>query len=303
MKRGERITNSILEGGLKLSALLAIFLIFLIFIFIFKEALPIFTNPGVRSEVDLRDLFASSVWQPVSDHPRFSLLPLFLGTLKLSLIAILFATPLALGAAIFTAEFAPRALKETIKPGIEILAGIPSVVMGAFALLTLASVLQGIFGWTMRLNALNAGIALGLAIVPTIYSVADDSLRAVPGSFREAAYALGATKLKMIARVILPQAFSGILTGAILSVSRGAGEVAPILFTGAAYFLPYIPKLPTDQFMELGYHIFVLSTQSPDVDKTQPLLYGTILVLLLLTLALNTFAIGLRVRMRRKYGR
>jgi phosphate transport system permease protein len=98
--------------------------------------------------------------------------------------------------------------------------------------------------------------------------------------------------------VLLPQALPGILTGAILSVSRGAGEVAPILFTGAAYFLPYLPSAPTDQFMELGYHIFVLATQSPDVDATKPLLYGTVLVLLLLTLLLNLTAILIRTRMR-----
>ncbi|MCX5866202.1 MAG: phosphate ABC transporter permease subunit PstC [Proteobacteria bacterium] len=262
MKRGERITNSILEGGLKLSALLAIFLIFLIFIFIFKEALPIFTNPGVRSEVDLRDLFASSVWQPVSDHPRFSLLPLFLGTLKLSLIAILFATPLALGAAIFTAEFAPRALKETIKPGIEILAGIPSVVMGAFALLTLASVLQGIFGWTMRLNAVNAGIALGLAIVPTIYSVADDALRAVPGSFREAAYALGSRRNQAIFRVIIPVALPGIFAGFMLGLGRAIGETMIVLLaSGNAAILSLDPALSTRSFSatiaaELGEVVF-----------------------------------------------
>jgi phosphate transport system permease protein len=98
--------------------------------------------------------------------------------------------------------------------------------------------------------------------------------------------------------VLLPQAMPGILTGAILSVSRGAGEVAPILFTGAAYFLPYLPTRPTDQFMELGYHVFVLSTQSPDVEATKPILYGTVLVLLLLTFLLNLTAILLRARMR-----
>ena len=98
--------------------------------------------------------------------------------------------------------------------------------------------------------------------------------------------------------VLLPQAMPGILTGAILSVSRGAGEVAPVMFTGAAYFLPYLPTLPTDQFMELGYHVFVLATQSTDVDATRPLLYGTVLTLLMLTFALNLAAITLRSRLR-----
>jgi len=262
MKKGERITNAILEGGLKLSALLAIFLIFLIFIFIFKEALPIFTDPEVKAEVGFLGLFTSSAWQPVSDHPRFSLLPLFLGTLKLSVIAIVFATPLALGAAVFTAEFAPRAWKEAIKPVIEILAGIPSVVMGAFALLILASVLQNLFGWTMRLNAVNAGIALGLAIVPTIYSVADDALRAVPGSFREAAYALGARKNQAILRVIFPLALPGVFAGFMLGLGRAIGETMIILLaSGNAAILSLDPTLSTRSFSatiaaELGEVVF-----------------------------------------------
>ena len=115
---------------------------------------------------------------------------------------------------------------------------------------------------------------------------------------REASLALGATRWQTVRYVLLPQAMPGILTGAILAVSRGAGEVAPILFTGAAYFLPFLPKAPTDQFMELGYHVFVLATQSPDVDATRPLLFGTVLVLLLLTFLLNLTAITLRARLR-----
>ena len=115
---------------------------------------------------------------------------------------------------------------------------------------------------------------------------------------REASLALGATRWQTVRHVLLPQALPGILTGAILAISRGAGEVAPILFTGAAYFLPFLPQAPTDQFMDLGYHVFVLATQSPDVDATRPLLYGTVVVLLALTFALNLIAILLRARLR-----
>jgi phosphate transport system permease protein len=114
---------------------------------------------------------------------------------------------------------------------------------------------------------------------------------------------LGATKFQTIARVVLPQAVPGILTGAILAISRGAGEVAPILFTGAAYFLPTLPHTLHDQFMQLGYHVYVLATQSPDVDATRPILYATVLVLLLLTFALNATAILVRSRMRRRLSR
>jgi phosphate transport system permease protein len=128
----------------------------------------------------------------------------------------------------------------------------------------------------------------------------EEALAAVSPEVRQGSAALGATKLQTITRVVLPQAVPGILTGAILAVSRGAGEVAPILFTGAAYFLPTLPHHLHDQFMQLGYHVYVLATQSPDVDATRPLLYGTVLVLLLLTFALNTCAVLVRSRMRRR---
>jgi phosphate transport system permease protein len=143
-----------------------------------------------------------------------------------------------------------------------------------------------------------AALTLALLNLPVVIVTSEEALRTVPREAREASLALGATRWQTIRFVLLPQALPGILTGAILSVSRGAGEVAPILFTGAAYFLPYLPQSPTDQFMELGYHVFVLSTQSPDVDATKPILYGTVLVLLLLTFLLNLTAILLRSRMR-----
>jgi phosphate transport system permease protein len=128
----------------------------------------------------------------------------------------------------------------------------------------------------------------------------EEALRAVPKDLRDASLAVGATKFQTITRVVLPEALGGILTGSILAVSRGAGEVAPILFTGAAYFLPYLPTKLNDQFMNLGYHVYVLATQSPDVDKTKPLLYGTVLVLLTLTFLLNLVAVLIRSRTRRR---
>ena len=122
----------------------------------------------------------------------------------------------------------------------------------------------------------------------------------MPRELRDASLALGATRFQTVFRVVLPHALGGIMTGAILAVSRGSGEVAPIMFTGVAYFLPYLPKYPNDQFMNLGYHVYVLATQSPDVDRTKPLLYGTVLVLLGLTFLLNLAAIVIRARMRRR---
>jgi phosphate transport system permease protein len=139
---------------------------------------------------------------------------------------------------------------------------------------------------------------LALLTLPVVIISTEEALRSIPRELKDASLALGATKLQTIGRVILPQALPGIFTGGILAISRGAGEVAPIMFTGAAYYLPYLPEKLNDQFMELGYHIYVMATQSPDVEKTKPILYGTVLVLLVLTFLLNAVAIVIRSRMR-----
>jgi phosphate transport system permease protein len=141
---------------------------------------------------------------------------------------------------------------------------------------------------------------MALLTLPTVVVASEEALRAIPQNYREAAYAMGATRWQVIYRVVLPQAVGGILTGAILAVSRGAGEVAPVMFTGAAYFLPQLPARLTDQFMELGYHVYVMTTQSPNVEETKPILYATVLVLLMLTFALNFTAIMIRARIRRR---
>jgi phosphate transport system permease protein len=144
---------------------------------------------------------------------------------------------------------------------------------------------------------------MAILTLPVVIVATEEALSNVSPDVRLASAALGATKFQTIARVVLPQAVPGILTGAILAISRGAGEVAPILFTGAAYFLPTLPHTLHDQFMQLGYHVYVLATQSPDVDATRPLLYATVLVLLVLTFALNASAILVRSRMRRHLSR
>ena len=139
---------------------------------------------------------------------------------------------------------------------------------------------------------------MAILTLPVVIVTVEETLRSVPREHREASLALGATRLQTIFRVVLPQSWAGVMTGTILAVSRGAGEVAPVLFTGAAFFLPYLPTRPNDQFMQLGYHVYVLSTQSPDVEATKPLLYSTVLVLLALTFLLNITAVLIRRRMR-----
>ena len=251
-------------------------------------------------------------WEFLATAPRHGMteggiFPAIFGTAMLVLLMVVALVPFGVGAAIYLHEYArPDAwFTRAVRFSVNNLAGVPSIVFGLFGL-----------GFFVQFVGRNIDKALGLDVVwgqpalvwaaltlallnlPVVIVTSEEALRAVPREMREASLALGATRWQTIKNVLLPQAMPGILTGAILSVSRGAGEVAPILFTGAAYFLPYLPTSPTDQFMELGYHIYVLSTQSPDVDATQPLLYGTVLVLLLLTLLLNLTAILLRTRMR-----
>lgn len=149
-------------------------------------------------------------------------------------------------------------------------------------------------------NILWAALTLALLTLPVVIVSVEEALRAVPRDVRDASIALGATQWETIRKIVLPNAVSGILTGSILAVGRGAGEVAPILFTGAVYSQQELPTALTDQFMHLGYHLYILATQSPDVDATRPLQYATTIVLLGLTLALNLTAITLRSRIRRR---
>ncbi len=251
-------------------------------------------------------------WEFLSSAPKHGMtaggiFPAIFGTVALVLLMVVALIPFGVGAAIYLHEYArPDAwFTRAVRFSVNNLAGVPSIVFGLFGLgffiqfvgrhIDRAAGLDVVWGQPALIWA---ALTLALLNLPVVIVTAEEALRAVPREMREAALALGATRWQTIRTVLIPQALPGIMTGAILSVSRGAGEVAPILFTGAAYYLPYLPTSPTDQFMELGYHIFVLSTQSPDVDATRPLLYGTVLVLLLLTLLLNLTAILLRARMR-----
>ena len=199
-------------------------------------------------------------------------------------------------------------LARLIRIAINNLAGVPSIVFGLFGLgFFIAFVGGGLDSlfypdegpvWGQP-AIIWASLTLALLTMPVVIVSTEEALRTIPRELREASYALGGTKLQTLWRIIIPQALPGILTGSILAVSRGAGEVAPIMFTGAAYYLPHLPAKLNDQFMELGYHIFVMATQSPDIEATKPILYGTVLVLLLLTFALNSAAIMIRSRMRR----
>jgi phosphate transport system permease protein len=250
-------------------------------------------------------------WEFVTASPREGMtaggiFPAIFGTVALVFLMIVALIPFGVGAAVYLHEYArPDSwFTRAVRFSVNNLAGVPSIVFGLFGLGFFIQFVGRSLDRAMGLDVvwgqpalLWAALTLALLNLPTVIVTSEEALRTVPREMREASLALGATRWQTIRRVLLPQAMPGILTGAILSVSRGAGEVAPIMFTGAAYFLPYLPQSPADQFMELGYHVFVLSTQSPDVDATKPLLYGTVLVLLLLTFLLNLTAIVLRTRM------
>ncbi|MDZ4724259.1 MAG: phosphate ABC transporter permease subunit PstC [candidate division Zixibacteria bacterium] len=238
-KPKSKIREFIGEKIISLSAFSALGAILLIFVFIFKESIPIFIDEITQEEASIDKLLfkqefvkgqeAKWSWQPNSDHPKYSLLPLFLGTIKAAFIAMLFAVPFAVGAAIYSSEFASKRMREIIKPVVEILAGIPSVVLGFFALLIMASALQTLFGFTYRLNAVNAGIALGVAVIPIIFTVAEDAMTAVPRSLREAALALGANPWQVSFTMVLPAALPGIAAGIVLGFGRAVGETMIVL--------------------------------------------------------------------------
>ena len=227
------------EKLISISAFVALIAIMLIFVFVFKEAIPIFIDSYIQEDASLDKMIFKQqfyegrdskwAWQPNSEVPKFSLLPLFIGTLKAALVAMLFAIPLGVGAAIFSSEFASRRIREIIKPVIETLAAIPSVVLGFFALMVLATVLQNTLGLTFRLNAFNAGIALGLAVIPIVFTVAEDAMTSVPRSLRDAATALGANRWQVSMTTVFPAAIPGISAGVVLGFGRAVGETMIVL--------------------------------------------------------------------------
>jgi phosphate transport system permease protein len=236
--------------------------------------------------------------------------PAIFGTTFLVILMTIVVAPLGVATAVYLYEYAPRDSKfvSAIRLAVYNLAGVPSIVFGLFGLGFFVQFLGGGIDKVFLGGEHNFGqpaiiwAALTLAVLtlPTVIVATEEALRSVPQSYREAAFALGATRWQVVWKIVLPQSIGGVLTGTILAVSRGSGEVAPVMFTGAAYYLPYLPTNLTDQFMELGYHTYVMATQSPDIEKTKPILYSTVLVLLLLTLALNLIAVLIRSKVRRK---
>jgi len=240
-------------------------------------------------------------WGFLSGYPREGgtaggIFPVIIGTLCLVAGAISVALPLGIASAVYLSEYARQGrFTRTVRLAIVTLAGVPSVVFGLFGLGLFVIFLN--FGTSI----LSGSLTLACMILPTIIVASEEALRAIPQDLREGSLALGATKWQTIARNVLPYATPGMLTGSILGIGRAAGETAPILLTVAAFYLPKLPHSIFDQVMALPYHLYVLATQQPDVDKVRPLQYGTALVLIALVLGVNTVAILLRSRFRKRY--
>lgn len=277
-KKKFRFSDWLAERLIKAVAFMSIAVVILIFVFVFREAYPVFRSghetsaapqvlvqesygaaetpkadtlvtaaaspvaPENADSPSLASSMLSKTWMPVSDNPRYGILPLFLGTLKVTLIAILIAAPLAILAAIYTSSFAKPRIREIIKPVIELLAGFPSVVIGFFALMVLATFMQDLFGYSSRLNAFVGGIAMALAAIPIIYTLTEDALTAVPKTFTEASLGLGASRRQTAFYVVLPAAVPGIFAAVVLGLGRIFGEtMIALMATGNAAMISLNP--------------------------------------------------------------
>ena len=239
-------------------------------------------------------------WEFLSQAPRKGMtqggiFPAIFGTFLVTLITAVLAVPLGMCAAIYLNEYASQGrLTRLIRLSIRNLSGVPSIVYGLFGVILFVNVMR--FGTSV----LSAGLTLGLMTLPWTITASEEALKTVPNSYREGALALGATKWQSIRTNVLPYAVPGMLTGTVLGLARAAGETAPILFTGAAFFLPYLPKSAGDQFMALPYHLYIMATQHHQIEQVRPLAYGTALVLIVLVLGMNMTAVVIRYKLRRK---
>lgn len=239
-------------------------------------------------------------WEFLTKAPRHGMteggiFPAIMGTFLVTIVTALLAVPLGMFAAIYLNEYAKQTrLTRVIRLSIRNLSGVPSIVYGLFGVILFVNILN------CGTSILSAGLTLGLLTLPWTITASEEALKTIPNSYREGALALGATKWQSIRTNVLPYALPGMLTGTVLGLARAAGETAPIMFTGAAFYLPFLPKSLGDQFMALPYHLYVMATQHHNISLVRPLAYGTALVLIALVLGMNMVAIIIRYRLRRK---
>ncbi|MFZ5446409.1 MAG: phosphate ABC transporter permease subunit PstC [Myxococcota bacterium] len=306
--RLRQLKERAIESLITLVGLSGIAAVVLIFVFVGKEALALFSD--TTGEVSFSKLFFPQVvragkpavfmWQPVSNVPKVSLVPLLIGSLKVTLVGVLLAAPLGIGAALFSAELAPRRLREVLKPLIELLAGIPSVVVGFFALMVLATFTQDTLGLPTRLNALVAGLGIAIAIVPVIFTVSEDALTAVPRSYREGSLALGATRWETAWRVVLPAAAPGVLAATLLGFGRAIGETMVVLMASGNAAI--VSASVTDSTRTMSATIAAEMGEVVVGSMHWSLLFFIGALLFALTLGLNLLASAAVRRLSRRMG-
>ena len=241
----------------------------------------------------------SVTWEFISQAPRRGMteggiFPAILVTFLVTIVTAVLAVPMGMFAAIYLNEYAKQnRITRLIRLSIRNLSGVPSIVYGLFGVILFVNIMR--FGTSI----LSAGLTLGLMTLPWTITASEEALKTIPNSYREGALALGASKWQAIRTNVLPYALPGMLTGTVLGLARAAGETAPIMFTGAAFFLPILPRSLGDQFMALPYHLYVMATQHHAISQVRPLAYGTALVLLLLILLMNLSVVIVRYRLRR----
>jgi len=297
MNKRQKITGGVMMGATAFSVVIIIAIIFIILTVIIL---------GGKDQMSWE--FLTSF--PEDGMTKGGIFPAIFGTALLVIIMSVAAVPFGTITAIYLTEYAREnsIIAKTVRFAVRTLAMVPSIIFGLFGLGFFIKFvgggldnffLGGELKWAQP-NILWASLTMALLTLPVIIVSVEESIHTVPRELREASLALGATKWQTILRIVLPGSRAGILTGTILAISRGAGEVAPILFTGAAYYLATLPQSLSDQFMSLGYHIYIMSTQSSNVDQTLPIQFATTLVLLMLTFTLNLTAVMIRSRLRRK---
>jgi len=238
-------------------------------------------------------------WEFLTAMPRKGMtqggiFPAIIGTFLVTVITAILSIPLGMGCAIYLHEYAKKGvITRIIRISIRNLSGVPSIVYGLFGVVLFVQFLQ------LNTSILSAGLTLGLMTLPLTITSSEEALKNVPQSYRNGALAVGATKWQAIRTNVLPYAIPGMLTGTILGLSRAAGETAPILFTGAAFYLPFLPKSLSSQFMALPYHLYIMATQHHSIEKVRPLAYGTALVLIGLIFCMNFFAMVVRYKLRK----
>jgi phosphate transport system permease protein len=295
LRRRRRIGEKLIESWIIFAGLLSIIVLLGIIVLLFKEGMPIFLDTPPW------EFLFGTRWYPVSEPPTFGIMPFFVSTLWITLVATLISVPVGIACAAYLAEVAPDKVRETVKPIIEILAGFPSVVMGFIGLMLLSPVVKSMFNLNTGLTGLTAGIMLAMMSLPIIISVSEDALRAVPDSFRQGSYALGATRWETIRHVSIPAALSGIAAAIMLGVGRAIGETMTVLMVAGGALA--VPVSPAEPMMPMTAAIASGIGNAVRGGLQYQALFAIGLILFLITLAVNLIADRVLERQKRKFAR